>query len=238
MGVRSNSEVPMEMLQPHALTLDAAGVLLVPDPVFLRRALAPFDTEPDDETCWRAHYEMIHLLDTTSDPDYAAMNRLFAAALGVPMPLCEHAGRDVAEVYVGRPWIAAPGAAEALTRLVDGGYRLAVVSNSMHGQMEQLLLKNELCSTAGVFAPVTAIIDSQLVGVRKPDPRIFRMAVSALAAEPSCCVHVGDSVVDDVIGARAAGLTPVHIDPLGSCLMQDHVHAPSLLELANNLAPS
>jgi len=221
----------------RAMTLDAAGVLLLPDPGFLRRVLARFGTEPDDGTCWRAHYEMIRLLDNTVDPDYPAMNRSFAAALGVSPSEQEEAGHAVAEVYVGTPWVAAPGAAHALVRLVEAGYRLAVVSNSTHGEMEELLVAAELCSTSGVFVPVAMVADSQVVGIRKPDPRIFHMAVRALATEPSLCIHVGDSVVDDVMGARVAGLTPVHIDPLGWCRSEDHAHASSLLDFATGLIP-
>ncbi|TML42018.1 MAG: HAD family hydrolase [Actinobacteria bacterium] len=141
-------------------------------------------------------------------------------------------------MYVGTPWVAAPGAAHALVGLVDAGYRLAVVSNSAHGEMEELLVAAELCSTSGVFVPVATVADSQVVGIRKPDPRIFHMAVRALSTKPSLCIHVGDSVVDDVMGARAAGLTPVHIDPLGWCRSEDHAHASSLLDFATELIPA
>jgi putative hydrolase of the HAD superfamily len=223
------------MNRRRSLTLDANGVLLLPDPVFLRRVLSDFGVQPDDATCWRAHYEMVHLLDSTYDPDYPALHQAFAAALGVPAPDLEQAAPLVAEVYVGSPWVAAPGAAGALLRLVSGGYALAVVSNTTHGEMEDLLVRTGLCSVSGAFAPVAAVVDSEVVGLRKPDPRIFELALAALNTAPSDCVHVGDSVGDDVMGARAAGLTPVHVDPLGLCSAGDHPHTPSLASFTTDL---
>ncbi len=174
-------------------------------------------------------------LDTTDDPDYRAMHQSFAAALGVPARHREQAAPRVAEVYVGSPWVAAPGAADALLRLVSAGCALAVVSNTMHGEMEELLVRTGLCSVSGVFAPVVVVVDSQVVGFRKPDPRVFELALAALDTAPSNCMHIGDSLRDDVIGAQAAGLIPVHVDPLALCSAPDHAHTPSLAGFAADL---
>jgi hypothetical protein len=65
----------------EAVTVDASGVLLLPDPDVLRSSLSAFDARPDNSTCWREHYEMIHLLDSTPDPEWPSMSRSFAAAL-------------------------------------------------------------------------------------------------------------------------------------------------------------
>jgi len=43
-------------------------------------------------------------------------------------------------------------------------------------------------------------------------------------------MHIGDSLIDDVGGAREAGLSVVHIDPLNLCRGRDHPHATSLAE--------
>lgn len=66
------------------LTLDLYGVLLVPDPAVLRQAVAPFGAEPDDEACLWAHFEMIHVVDQTPEPDWPRIHRAMAAALGLP----------------------------------------------------------------------------------------------------------------------------------------------------------
>lgn len=220
----------------RAFTLDASGVLLLPDPDAVRSVLSGFGGEPDDSTCCRAHYEMIRLLDDATEPDWPAMSRSFAAALGVERQNQDEAGRRlVADVYLGTAWVAAPGSRDALRRLVAAGYRLAVVSNTMHGEMEELLMRTRLCSVSGAFARVAAVIDSHRVGVQKPDPRVFEMALGALHVAASDCMHIGDSVKDDVCGAQAVGMAAVHIDPLGVCAAGDHQHAPSLAAFVDDL---
>ena len=72
------------------------------------------------------------------------------------------------------------------------------------------------------------MIDSGAVGVRKPDPRIWDPALAATGARPEAAVHVGDSLLTDVGGARAAGIRPIHFDPFELCALTDHVHADSM----------
>ena len=76
------------------------------------------------------------------------------------------------------------------------------------------------------------IIDSHLVGLEKPDPRIFHLALRALDVEPSQAVYVGDTVKFDVNGALAAGLHPVHVDPFRFC-DGNHTHIADLAELVD-----
>jgi putative hydrolase of the HAD superfamily len=70
-----------------------------------------------------------------------------------------------------------------------------------------------------------------VVGVAKPDPRIFEIALTAVQAPPERTVHFGDSLLADVAGARAAGITPVHYDPFGLCPGEAHRDAATLAEL-------
>ena len=49
------------------------------------------------------------------------------------------------------------------------------------------------------------IVESAVVGIRKPDPRIFTLGVEALDLDPSEAVVVGDSIDKDIIPARQAG---------------------------------
>jgi putative hydrolase of the HAD superfamily len=81
---------------------------------------------------------------------------------------------------------------------------------------------------------VGVILDSAVVGVAKPDPAIFRLALDALGVPADgTVIHVGDSLRYDVAGALAAGLQPVHMDPYGFCPAPDsHPHVRSLAELA------
>src|SRR5436305_9042345 len=77
----------MEPCHYRAVTLDAHGVLLLPDPAAFGDAVERFGAERDDERCWRAHYEMSELLDSMLDVDYERLNRSFAAALGIATDL-------------------------------------------------------------------------------------------------------------------------------------------------------
>jgi len=74
--------------------------------------------------------------------------------------------------------------------------RSAIVSNA---DQEHL--------SAWPFAlPVEFILISEAVRAYKPDPRVFGQAVERLGLPPHEVLHVGDSDVDDVKGAKTAGL--------------------------------
>ena len=98
------------------------------------------------------------------------------------------------------------GAAEALVRIREMGYRLGIVSNA-DGRVEALLQR------LGLAELVEFVIDSHAVGVSKPDPRIFRMGADRLGLRPEECLYVGDLYAIDVLGSRAAGLQPLLLDP-------------------------
>ena len=53
------------------------------------------------------------------------------------------------------------------------------------------------------------VIESAVVGVRKPDPAIWQMGVEAAGCPAACCVAVGDSFTKDILPARAAGCETV-----------------------------
>jgi putative hydrolase of the HAD superfamily len=207
-----------------AVVLDAGGVLLVPDPEAIRELLGPLGAAPDDETCRQAHYASMGELDRLGEADWPQIDRVFAAVAGVPPDRIEDAIPLIEEIYMRRRWVPCHGAAEALRSLQQRGLQLAVVSNAS-GTMEQQLLEHRICSVdGGDEAEVAVVVDSDVVGVEKPDPRIFAFALDALGLEADRCVYVGDTVWFDVQGARAAGLRPVHVDPYGHCADDDHPH--------------
>ena len=108
---------------------------------------------------------------------------------------------------------ALPWAVEGLDALLATGIPIVIVSNA-DGTVASVLA--ELLQIGpGPGAPVHAIIDSGAVGVAKPDPRIFELALATVGATADRAIHIGDAYQYDVRGARAAGVTPVLIDPLG-----------------------
>jgi putative hydrolase of the HAD superfamily len=117
-----------------------------------------------------------------------------------------------------------PGAREVLERLRAAGKRLAVVSNA-EGQVERDL------DEAGFGGLLETVVDSHRVGVAKPDPGIFAIALGRLGATPEEAVHVGDVPAYDVDGARAVGLPAILLDPHGIHEEVEAVRIRSLEEL-------
>jgi putative hydrolase of the HAD superfamily len=117
----------------------------------------------------------------------------------------------------------------ALRRLRENGLRLGVVSNS-NGTVRAKL------GRLGLLPFFETVVDSAEEGVEKPDPRIFRIALDRMAADPATTLHVGDLYHVDVDGARAAGLRVVLLDPLGLYPDADCRRVPSLTALADWLA--
>jgi len=124
--------------------------------------------------------------------------------------------------------IPTPGAADALADLAARGYRLGVVSNS-NGTIDRVL------ADAGLAEPFDVIIDSGVVGVEKPDPEIFRIALERLGATPGESVYVGDLPSVDVVGAAAAGIRPILIDPWDAFPDVEVLRIKALGELADLL---
>lgn len=101
-----------------------------------------------------------------------------------------------------------PGVPEALARLRDAGLSLGVVSNS-EGTIEAML------EDVGLRPFFGAILDSTVVGVAKPDSRIFELALERLGVSASEAIMVGDSPTGDITGASNAGIPAALLDPFG-----------------------
>src|SRR5262245_14695784 len=113
------------------------------------------------------------------------------------------------EVPTQRLWSQVlPGVPDALRALRDAGLILVVVSNS-DGSVEEGL------AAIGLRPLVDGVIDSAVVGAEKPDPAIFRHALALAGVRAERTLHVGDLYHVDVVGARAAGLHAVLLDPHG-----------------------
>ena len=101
-----------------------------------------------------------------------------------------------------------PEALAALRRVRAAGLVAGVISNS-NGSVRSIL------EETGLAAYLDFIIDSAVVGVEKPDPRIFALGLRAAGVAAAEAVYVGDLYSVDVLGARAAGLDGILLDPRG-----------------------
>jgi putative hydrolase of the HAD superfamily len=84
--------------------------------------------------------------------------------------------------------------------------RLGVISN-FYGNLPVVLAREGIASLFDV------VLDSNLVGRRKPERAIFALAMESLGVRPAEAIHVGDSLEHDVIGAREAGLHAAWLRP-------------------------
>jgi HAD superfamily hydrolase (TIGR01549 family) len=93
----------------------------------------------------------------------------------------------------------------ALTRLRAHGLQLGVISD--WGVGLGLILRHHDLIAYFDFAVISAVVRHS-----KPDPVLFQTALKRANAIPDYAIHVGDAYLLDVLGARAAGITPVLLD--------------------------
>jgi len=232
------------MSEFDAIVFDAGGVLLLPSPELTGPLIAPFGGTTDAATLLRAHFIAVHAMDRArSEGDLsdwtayyrayvrAAGLRAYVRASGVPTDREDAAVEAFAAQFGHHCWrTPLPGASEVLTELVELGVPIAVVSNA-GGQVEGDLAELGICGvdTPGA-ARVACVVDSFVVGVEKPDPRIFNTALEALGLPASPRIaYVGDTVFYDVRAATAAGLTPLLHDPYGLHQADPHPSGPHRL---------
>jgi putative hydrolase of the HAD superfamily len=219
-----------------AILLDAGGVLIFPAPGLLLPPLRAAGVSPDIAALERAHYRAMAAQDLASTPPTAVTwwreyLLSYLAACGVSEGQCGGLATELARTIRGHAWThVGTGAQCGLRALAALGFPMGVVSNS-DGTVQAELRRLGVCYASDGQAPAPAgvrvgvVIDSGAVGVAKPDPAIFRIALDALGVPPSGTVlHVGDSLRYDVAG------------PPGFCPAPDgHPHVRTLSELARIL---
>jgi epoxide hydrolase-like predicted phosphatase len=95
---------------------------------------------------------------------------------------------------------AEPVVLEAVRRARAAGVRTGLVSNSWGADRYDPALLDELFD---------AVVISGREGIRKPDPRIYRLGVERLGLPPEQCVYV-DDLAGNLKPARALGLATLH----------------------------
>jgi putative hydrolase of the HAD superfamily len=208
----------------------------------VRQALAEVGIELQPGSLLRAHY--VAMLDYDKRPSHipdsgwlSFYSGGIARGLGVRDELLERALVGLAPALTGPvAWSQViQDSIEALPALAASGVPIAIVSNA-DGTVERVLREQQVCQVGpGPGIPVAAVFDSTVVGAAKPDPKIFEAALKTLGVRPEEVLHVGDSVLADVGGARAAGIRPLHFDPYRICRFDDHEHIRSLTEVVKIL---
>jgi HAD superfamily hydrolase (TIGR01509 family) len=144
-------------------------------------------------------------------------------SIGAPESEHLHLIRLVADGFRNlRTWsVVMPETPGYLASLKERGYFLGVISNSI-GTIEDQL------KHVGLRENFQAVFDSAIVGVEKPHPEIFHMALASAKAAANEAVFVGDTYATDVGGAQLAGLHGVLLDPIGA---YPHAECPRITSL-------
>ena len=90
-----------------------------------------------------------------------------------------------------------------LIERLGGRYDVGLISNSTPR------LEGELRDRHKIDGLFKVIVNSALVGIAKPDARIYHLAAERMGVEPSACVHI-DDLARNVEGAREAGFQAIH----------------------------
>ncbi len=96
--------------------------------------------------------------------------------------------------------------AEHVLKFLHKRYDLAVISNAMSNVPRRAIKKS------GLERYLEVVVISRDLGIRKPDPEIFRFTLESLGVESHDAIHVGDSLEDDVQGAKNAGMKAIWIE--------------------------
>lgn len=97
-----------------------------------------------------------------------------------------------------------PHAIETLIKLKSAGFRLAIISNIDNEIIEPVLRR------LGIFDIFELIVTSEELGYGKPNRKIFETTLRRLNVLPNDTIYVGDSLINDVQGAREAGMEAIH----------------------------
>lgn len=138
---------------------------------------------------------------------------------------------DIETAYLSdcKYWIVEDDVRKSISDLV-AAYCYDYVQNVLVGSREVLRVLSEkypLCLVSNFYGNIKTIIDdfelnyfnsiieSAIVGVRKPDPRIFQLGVTALGLPAENIVVVGDSFTKDIVPANSIGCKTVWIKGIG-----------------------
>jgi putative hydrolase of the HAD superfamily len=197
----------------EAVLLDAGGVLLDLDYGYLRRLVETRRNQVSIDDLARYEAQARHEVHR----QYAGGGRVSEAWRDYFHIILSKAGISVEdrEEIIDSLWeanqrfglwtVPIEGGPETVAELKRRGFRTGVVSNA-EGRVEQDL------DAAGYGGLLETVVDSHVVGVEKPDPEIFRIAMEIMKVAPERTIYVGDLPAVDVAGALAAGMSPILLD--------------------------
>jgi putative hydrolase of the HAD superfamily len=201
-----------------ALTFDAMGTLLhmePPAPHLRAELLRVTGIEVTEERAASAFaseigYYLRHHLEGRDPASLSELRDRCAAVLRDALELPQVELVQAREVLLGSiRFHAFEDSAPALEELRSMGVRLVVASN-WDSSLPDVLER------AGLVPLLDGVVSSAMVGSTKPAPEVFLEALHLAGAEPGDALHVGDSLDNDIAGARALGMRAVLIERDGA----------------------
>lgn len=116
------------------------------------------------------------------------------------------------------------------------------VLEALHSRYPMVLVSNFYGNVETVLADFDLrryfkqIIESAVVGVRKPDPRIFMLGVEALGLQPGEVLVVGDSYKKDIVPAESIGCHVLWLKGKGWTAEEDAVQHPCIIKRLSEVA--
>ncbi len=183
-----------------AVFFDFGGVISCPEPAEMRRLEERYGLP--EGGLWRAAYEIpewreLRVGNGTEEAWLEAMGRELDEMAGRPIPGIVEESKQV--------WRGRDEEVVGLVRRLRRRYRVGLISNAA------LDLEDILRDHYKIDHLFDVVVNSALVGVAKPDPRIFHLAAERVGVEPAACLHI-DDLWPNVHGARQAGFQAIHYD--------------------------
>ncbi len=134
-------------------------------------------------------------------------------------------------------WYLEQDAISTLETLKNRGYQLGLISNTSDDKNVQGIVDRW-----GLRNFFKTIVTSAALGFRKPDPRIFQVALEHFQLPPESAAMVGDLLDADVLGANLSGIYSIwitrraHLPGDGDLEIQPQAVVPALLQIPDLLA--
>jgi putative hydrolase of the HAD superfamily len=213
-------------MQPLAVTFDIGGVIY------------------SDDVFKRAIFTALNKLSTgvkQTDFDQVYQEHLKSQSGSLRSKLCEHflgslEKRDELMQIATQNWLFTPDdlyqdSKASITALKSAGVKIGIVANQPASVVESLKADQiyDLIDFLGVSA---------IVGIEKPNPAIFELAISKLATPANQIIHIGNRIDTDVLPAKKLGMKTVWVrrgeansDPTAADLAQADITVDDLTNL-------
>lgn len=217
-GARCEKETIVELAEPEAILFDMGGVLLESvdmwDEAGFHKSFPSGLPEPVSTEWFIALsrdlirvYEAQPLPRSAMDPRPLIASWLHKIAID-PTPETVERWYDILAQWEVRPLY--PFVRPTLEALRAMGLRLGLISNTLMVSDGH----RRLFRAGGILEYFEFLVFSAEFGMNKPDPSIFRYALSAMALNPADAWYVGDKPHRDVCGAHSVGMKAVLVDSI------------------------